>query len=115
MGKYLQIRVSAGTFDPADVEKNYPRLCRVAWEDNGRPTFGEPGVFNLVERLEEVVRFGDLDPTVKGLLRDGVQRAFESKMELEAALADWDPRRADKISYELEDRLLELEKSLPRD
>ncbi len=102
MGQYLQIRVSAETFDPAAVEKAWPRLCALAG--------GENRVLSLAEVLFDKVRFGDVPAELKDRLSPGLEKAAALAERLEAALADRDPQTADALSYELEDRLAELEK-----
>ena len=103
MGKILQIRVSVWTYDENEVEKAWPRLVELA---AGVPLkHAKHGVTELVDSLDDGLRFMDWPQSVKDSLRPGVERAPKLKAQLEDALADWDPRRADKLSYELEEVL----------
>lgn len=112
MGAILQIRVSAETADPRLVEKSWPRLAALAWPVEATPPSGPPGVLELVSGLHDRLAFGDLDPAVREALRPGIVRAAALKERLEQALAGRDPRTADSVSYQIEDTLRELERSL---
>lgn len=111
MGTFLQIRVSAETYDPADVEKAWPKLCTLAWPPSGTPESGEIGVLRLVDALHDQARFGDLPEDAKETLKPGAEKTASLKERLEQALGDRDPKTADALSYEIEDALSELEKS----
>lgn len=111
MGAFLQIRVSAKTYDPADVEKAWPKLCKLAWPPSGSPDSGEIGVLRLVDALHDQVRFGDIPEDEKKTLAPGAEKAAGLKERLEQALGDRDPKTADALSYQIEDALSELEKS----
>jgi len=110
MGKFLQIRVSAETFDPSEVEKAYPNLCKLAWPPQGAPENGAAGVLELVDALWDQVRFGDAPDALKEKLKPGAEKLAQTKELLENALADRDPRAADALSYRIEDALKELDK-----
>jgi hypothetical protein len=111
MGRVLQIRVSAATYRPEDVERVWPRLTVLAWPQ-GTENAGRVGVLELVEALSDQLRFGELSETLKQDLEEGVSRARSMKHQLEEALADWNPRRANELSEELEQALDEIEKSV---
>jgi hypothetical protein len=53
------------------------------------------GVLALVEGLYDQYNYGDLDEGLKAEIKDDVLKAVHLKDQLEAALADWDPRAAD--------------------
>jgi hypothetical protein len=111
MGRVLTIRVSASTYDVRDVETRWPALCRLAWPRRER---GDPpgGVLELVQALHDQVRFSDdMDEPAKEALGQGVQETARLAAALEEALADRDPQAADKLSYDIEDRLDGLEKT----
>ncbi|QLA15654.1 hypothetical protein [Desulfolutivibrio sulfoxidireducens] len=110
MGAILQIRVSAVTFDPRQVEKAWPRLVKLAWPPEATPPQGEPGVLELVTGLHDRLAFGDLAPQIRQNLEPGILRAAALKERLEQSLAARDPKTADSLSYQLEDVLLELER-----
>ena len=50
MGRTLQIRVSATTFDPAEVERRWPRLSALAFSPDGKLLAGEPGTVRGIEK-----------------------------------------------------------------
>lgn len=107
MGKYLQIRVLAETDRPDELAEVWPALAALA-----KPL--RKGVLALVEGLYDQYNYGDLDEGFKAEIKDDVLKAVHLKDQLEAALADWDPRAADHTSYELEDALGELDAKLPK-
>jgi len=112
MGAFLQIRVSAATYDPAEVEKAWPKLCKIAWPPSGTPESGEIGVLRLADALYDQARFGDLPAETKEKLAPGAEKAAALKERLEQALGDRDPKTADALSYQIEDALKELEKAV---
>ena len=110
MGKLLQIRVSAWTYREEDVLSTWPALARLAWP---RPLYpGERrGVLELAGALENELLYADWDNRLREKLKAGVDEAAQLKMRLEAALADWAPREANRLSELLEDALSELERN----
>lgn len=110
MGKLLQIRVLAQSARADEVERAYPALCKLAWPQP-RVAGAAHGVMELPSDLLEQLHHGDWSAEAKEALRGGVTRAAMLKAKLEASLADWKPRDADSMSYELEDTLDELEKA----
>lgn len=113
MGRVLQIRVQASTWDPARAEKTWPRLWKLAWPSEAYGLEG-PGVLQLVEALDEQRRFGPWSQETKDALEAGLDRALSQKGALDQALADWNPREANRLSDDLEETLDELERAVPR-
>ena len=109
MGRVLQIRVSASTFDEREVEDRWPGLCRLAFAE--LPEGAARGVLELVEHLADRQRIGLLPDDAAEALGEKARRAAALKSELEEALADWDARKANGLSERLEDLLDDLEKS----
>lgn len=114
MGRVLQVRVSASTYNPDDVRKNWPRCHARAWPQ-GEPVF-EPhqGVLQLIDALEDALRLADWDDYVRDLVSEPVAKLAAMKDELEEALAEWDPRRANRLTDDIEDLLSVLEKQFPK-
>ncbi|MDQ7032131.1 MAG: hypothetical protein Q9M37_05380 [Desulfonauticus sp.] len=112
MAEILQIRVSAYTFNPLEVEQRWPSLYRIASGENyfqKKPL----GVLELVITLNDKIQFSDtISKDIKDFLREPVQKAFALKKQLDAALSNWEAKLADKIAYELEDALDEAEQSI---
>ena len=122
MGRLLQIRVMAQTFRPADVERAWPRLCRLAWPEAypdkgapGGPPQSERGVLELTQALADRVSFGGLPKALVRQIEADVRAAYGIMEDLTSALADWKPGPANAASDRLEDALGELEKKLPKD
>lgn len=111
MGRFLQIRVTATTFDPAEVERAWPRLWALAWPETGSPAGGR-GVLELVAAVSDRVRFGDLDGAARERIADKAARAAALGEAIDKALSDRDAAGADKLSYDLEDALGELDRAL---
>ncbi len=110
MGKVLQVRVSATTFDPDDVYRRWPELSRLAWGEKQYADLKTLGVRELTAALEDKWKFGeDWSRDLKNLLAKDVVALRELDRRLEDALADRRADVADRITYELEDNLDELE------
>lgn len=112
MGKLLQIRVSAWTYDEDEVKANWKNLFALAWPYSSSPG-GKCGVLELVTALENGMALGGWPGLVEERLKGGIEQAGELKRRLEQALADWDPRLANRLSDDLEDVLFHLEEQAP--
>ena len=110
MGKALQVRVSATTWDTDLLEKLWPGLYALAHSVPVRQE--REGVLEMVQTLDEASRFMDWPQNRKDALAPGIARCAQLKTELEAALAAWDPRTANALSDTLEDELDKLEQAL---
>lgn len=109
MGKALQIRVSASTWDVELLEKLWPSLYELA---KSIPVHQEKeGVFEMVRALDEGLRFMDWPQVRKDRLAAGIHRCAQLKQEIEEALANWDPRTANALSDRLEEELDTLEQA----
>ena len=114
MGRILQIRVGAWTYDEDEVCKTWPMLSALVWEQLDR--WGQPGmkhgVTELAEYLPDSLRFGSLpSPCREEALAaaEGVSAALAAMRE---ALANWDPREANRQSDLLEEALDNTEQVL---
>ena len=114
MGRILQIRVSAWTYDEDEVCRAWPLLTALVWEQLDR--WGQPGmrrgVTELAEYLPDSLRFGSLlSPCREQALAaaEGVTTALEA---MRSALANWDPREANRQSDLLEEALDRAEQVL---
>lgn len=109
MGKLLQIRVSAATWDEAEVLKRWPALCKLAWPDSldPMPGFSPPphGVTELASALREGLRFGNWQEKLIEAVKAEIQAIATAQDGLEKALSDWDARTANRFSEELESAL----------
>ncbi|MFV0421772.1 hypothetical protein [Oleidesulfovibrio sp.] len=114
MGKVLQIRVMAYTFDHEDVKRTWPLLYAQVWGDSEPRPEEARGVLDLVRELDDGCRFAPWDKQIKLLLEPGVQKLAGLMQQLEDALGDWDPKLANSLSDRLEEALTELEKELAK-
>ena len=69
----------------------------------------------LAGYLLDALRFSDLPEDVKKAMRPGAEKVAAVLEAMRKALADWDPRKANTLSDELEEALFELEKEAPRE
>ena len=117
MGRILQIRVSAWTYDEDEVLQAWPKLCALVWSqlDQWGPAGMKRGVTELAGYLPDALRFSELPDDVKRALLPGVKKVASILEDMRKALADWDPRRANALSDALEEALFELEKEAPRE
>ena len=113
MGKLLQIRVSAWTYDEDAVLRAWPKLAQLAWP---RPLYpGEKrGVLELAGALANGLNFEDWGKTLPDTLQQKIHSAGALKEALEQALSNWEPRDANRLSDQLEDTLSALEALVPR-
>lgn len=117
MGKILQIRVSAWTYDEDDVPRAWPRICAAVWPEQEKwaPVGGRHGVMELAAALPDVVRFGAWPDELKTRTADAVRAVEKVRTGLEQALADWKPEEANRFSDALEEALTALEKLMPEE
>jgi hypothetical protein len=110
MGKVLQIRVSAVTWNEDLLEKFWPELTELAFSV---PVQHERrGVLEMVRALDEGLRFMGWPEARKTALGDDIRAAAALKAAIENALADWHPRRAIALSDELENVLDRMESAI---
>ena len=116
MGKILQIRVIATTYRAEEVKETWPRLSALAWPHPPRvagPPLEARGVMELAGVLHDRARFVHKDGELAPKLTQGLADAAQKKRDIETALADRDPQRANTLSQELESLLDELERLAP--
>lgn len=108
MGRVLQIRVSAWTFDPAEVGKRWARLTALGFSP---PVLlkQERGVLELVDNLADRLGMGVLPEPAQKELAVPITRAAEARERLTAALAEWNARAANAATDEIEEALDEAE------
>lgn len=113
MGRTLQVRVSASTFDPAEVERRWPRLVALAFSPVAVKIPALPpetrGVLKLVTHLADRLEIGLLPEEALRELADGIGKAAAARAKLEAELGEWNARAANAATDEIEDALDELE------
>ncbi|MDR1660262.1 MAG: hypothetical protein LBR94_07985 [Desulfovibrio sp.] len=110
MGKVLQIRVSAVTWNEDLLEKFWPELSEIAFSV---PVKHEKhGVLEMVRALDEGFRFMGWPEARKTTLGDDIRKAAALKTAIENALADWHPRLANALSDELENVLDRMESAI---
>lgn len=108
MGKVLQIRVSAWTYDEGEVRKKWPSLWKLVWEESG-PLMRQKGVVDLAKGVYDAVRAGLIPDAQARALRPEAENLEKIRLRLEDALGAWKAREADTLTYSLEDSLDALE------
>ncbi len=110
VGRVLQIRVSASTFNPDDLDREWPVLVSLGFTP---PVIleQERGVLQLVENLADRLDMGVLPEEAARDLGDFIRKAAAAKERLEAALAEWNARLANQCSDEIEQALDDAEKT----
>lgn len=113
MGRTLQIRVSATTFDPAEVERRWPRLSALAFSPVAVKIPALPpetrGVQELVVHLADRLEIGLLPEEAARELASGIKKAAAARARLEAELGEWNAKAANAATDEIEDALDDLE------
>lgn len=110
MAKNLIVRVSAQTWDPAEVEKRWPALCRMGFSPP--VLFESPrGVLELVENLADRLEMGVLPEEEAKLSAEHIRRAAGFKAQLEAELAEWNAKAASKLTDDIEEALDDAERA----
>ncbi|MCJ2163261.1 MULTISPECIES: hypothetical protein [unclassified Pseudodesulfovibrio] len=107
MGRLLQVRVSAWTFSEDEVEKKWPSLWNLVWEDSS--VIPKKGVLELAAAVFDAVRAGLIPDDQAKALKEQADKVDDLRLAVEKALADWKPAEADKLIYALEDTLDVLE------
>ena len=113
MGKILQIRVYAYTYNEEDVRKTWPRLWSLAFEET-KPGFPYEmaGVLELVRALDDLYQFGVVPEAVRTVFASGLPRVVKAVEDLQRHLADWNPQAANQASDRIEEGLGELERQV---
>ncbi len=109
MGKALQIRVSAVTWNEDLLEKLWPQLTELAF--SVPHSHNKRGVFEMVQCLKDGLHFVDWSKERKEKLGPHIIEAADIMQKLENALANWNPHEANKLSDQLEDVLSTLEQN----
>ncbi len=110
MGKALQIRVSAVTWDEGALEKLWPHLSELAFSIPQKPV--KRGVLEMTYALGDGLEFLPWSEARRAAIGDGIIKAVETARLLEDSIAAWDPRKANALSDALEDILDTLEARL---
>ena len=111
MGRILQVRVSAWTYDEDEVSRAWPLLSSFVWAQTDRwgPPDARHGVLELAGFLPDAIRFGLKDGALKQQAGTACARTGALLEKLREALAGWDPHEANRVSVQLEDSLDNLE------
>ncbi|MEF2144374.1 MAG: hypothetical protein V3573_02915 [Desulfovibrionaceae bacterium] len=113
MGRLLQIRVSASTYDEQAVSKAWPVLAKLAWGVD-RVDGAAYGVLELCETIADKARLHLLSDDAALALGKGPEEAEAIRRKLEQALAEWKASEANRLSDDLEEALSELEKRVEK-
>lgn len=109
MGKVLQIRVIAVTWNEDLLEEYWPRLSTLAFSVPIK--LENHGLLEMTRALSEGLQFMKWSEARKTAMGPGIREAAKIRADLEKALADWEPRKANELSDRLEDTLDSLERA----
>ena len=120
MGRLLQVRLSASTYDIDALPKTWPSLCQIVWGEDvatkklGSEPAGGRGVFDLIKALIVALEYENWPEAKKQALAPLIKSAHKKMEEMAVFLGDWDAKAANKASDELESIIDELEKVAQR-
>lgn len=107
VGKVLQVRVSATTWNEELVEKMWPNLYELAFSV---PTkFSQHGVSDLIRGLDEGLKYLDWSEQRQTKMGPSISHIAQLQRDLERALADWNVTVANNLTDEIEKQLDQLE------
>lgn len=109
MGKVLQIRVIAVTWDEDLLEEYWPRLSKLAFSVPIK--LENHGLLEMVRALSEGLEFMKWSEARRTAMGPGIRKAAGIRADLEKALADWQPGKANELSDKLEEELDKLERA----
>lgn len=109
MGKVLQIRVIAVTWNDDLLEEYWPRLTRLAFSVPIK--LENHGLLEMARALSEGLQFMKWSDKRKEAMGPGIREVARIRADLEKALADWDARKANDLSDKLENALDALERA----
>lgn len=113
MGQFIQVRVSASTFDPGQAAKAFPKLYAAAWPAHDETPIERKGLFELTDQLSDLHQFGGLASSVKQVVGEHLPRIMHLRRAIETALGDWQPAEAERLTTQFEDALAGLEAQMP--
>lgn len=121
MGRILQVRLSASTYDTEDVKQAWPALCQTVWPDDKAikalqiaDLAGGRGVLDLVKALGVALEYEPWPDAKKQVVAPLLKAAQDASDELAEALADWNPKAANKATDEVESSLDDLEQLMKK-
>lgn len=122
MGRILFIRVSAVTYREEEVIRAWPLLCATVWPDPEIDDADSPakivrklvpaperGALELVDRLTDMVQFGELQPEWKTALQVPAATLASLREQLDEALGDRKVAEAQTLTGRIEGALDEAE------
>ena len=115
MGKVLQVRVWASTYSEDEVQSEWPKLFELAFPEAQQRFVAKAGVVEMIETLVDACRFADWNEELKDYAKEPLDALFALRKELEEALADWNPQRANQLTDAIEDALSDLEKGIRKE
>ncbi|NLY41006.1 MAG: hypothetical protein GX055_05230 [Desulfovibrionales bacterium] len=115
MGRVLQVRVLAYTYDEQDVRTTWPVLWQWAFEET-RPGFphDKKGVLELVRAIDEMCRFQDIPEHVRIVLEPALPELLTAVESLQYFLGEWNAHKANEATDAIEDALGALEQRIPK-
>jgi hypothetical protein len=113
MSKYMQLTVRIHPYyNKTGLKKAYPRLAhRLSYLDEAWVE-GNPSLFEIIGKLDQLLYQLEGDPPFRELLlkhRSALHRLYE---DIEERIADWHLAEADRLLYQIEDIFDDIEDEL---
>ncbi|MFO7728839.1 MAG: hypothetical protein R6X11_10990 [Desulfonatronovibrio sp.] len=113
MGELIQIRVTARIHDWEKAIKRWSALAGLAFGPQlDRDFTGQDFLSDLTDALYDKERLGQLPQDSASLIAKDIKAAHSLARKLYSLLADRNPQEADRVSYQLEDLLDQMEEKL---
>lgn len=108
----MQLRVRIRPYYNKSLNKAYPRLAhRLSYLDEAWVE-GDPSLFEIIAKLDQLLYQLEGDPPFRELLlrhRSALHGLYE---DIEERIADWHLAKADQLLYKIEDIFDEIEREL---
>jgi len=108
----MQLRVRIRPYYNKSLNKAYPRLAhRLSYLDEAWVE-GDPSLFEIIAKLDQLLYQLEGDPPFRELLlrhRSALHGLYE---DIEERIADWHLAKADQLLYKIEDIFDEIEREI---
>ncbi len=108
----MQLRVRIRSYYNKSLKKAYPRLGhRLSYLDEAWVE-GDPSLFEIIAKLDQLLYQLEGDPPFRELLlrhRSALHGLYE---DIEERIADWHLAKADQLLYKIEDIFDEIEREI---
>lgn len=115
MSRVMQIRVRIEAYYKKDLDRDFPRLARLARMVEPDLDPRATPLIDLAPLLVELSRRTELEPAVARAISAHGQKIIDAARAARDAIGSWELGKADKLLGDLEDDCAALEAELPAD